>query len=372
MSGMLLRTIAVILVLGLGVWGPAVPSALAQVEITPAVREACEGFEPGLREIALNEIVPAIEAEPEGSEARVVETTAVAIAETTQTVTELLSDPDQVATQTVTALKDNGVPANVASGVERQLKDALAKAHETLAKGGTLEEASKYFESCQKAMADCQGYLGGKDFKEIFTAGGVGFDRPELGAFCGTVFDPSQRDAFQATLEGHFAASFQEAALRGPTEGPVLSGEMMRGMMEQMMACGVNPADVMRDISAPPKEVLDAMSGAEKTMFEAWQRGDFAALEAMHVEAAMRAGMEAGMSPEMMGELSSHMAEMMTLTNEAAMMERYAPSSTSDAPRTETSGTAEATAQRYADGHTVCGAGTTHAEGVAEGVGHCL
>jgi hypothetical protein len=84
----------------------------------------------------------------------------------------------------------------------------------------------------------------------------------------------------------------------------------------------------------------------------------------------MRAGMEAGMSPEMMGELSSHMAEMMTLTDEKAMMERYAPSS--DAPRTETSGYSETQATKEADGHTKCSTNTTHQPGVPEGIGHCL
>lgn len=331
MNGMIWirKGVAGVLVMGMALWNAAIPAALAQVEITPEIREACQGFEPGLREIALNEIVPAIEAEPEGSEARVVETTAVAIHEATVTAQEALVNPDAVATETVAALAANGVPSDVAASVEAQLKDALTKARDALAKGGTLEDASKYFETCQKAMADCSGYLGGKDFKEIFAAG-AGFDRPELSTFCGAVFDPSQRDGFQAVMEAHFAASMQEMM----TQGGGMEAGAMRGMMEQMAAAGINPAEVMAhgggEFHGPSPEAMAAMTPEQRAGYEAWKSGDVAKMQEMAMHDSKAAMEKYGMSPEMvakeMATMEAHMKEMATMD-----------------PRSETSGSVETT-----------------------------
>lgn len=270
MNGMIYRTVAMSVVLGLALWGPGVPLVLAQVEITPEIREACQQFEPELRDIALNEIVPAIEAEPEGTEAKVVETAAVAIAEATQATQDVLANPEAVVNSTVAALRSNGVPADVATGVQTQLQDALSKASAALNSGGTVADAAKYFEICQKAMADCGGYLGGKDFKEIFAAGGAGFDRPEIGIFCGTVFDPSQRDGFQAAMEASFKSSM-EMALRGGTEG--LGSSDMRAMMEKMASVGMNPAEMMThsggEFHGASPEAMAAMSPEQRTAMEA-------------------------------------------------------------------------------------------------------
>ena len=334
------RVLVGLLVVGMGLCNSALPMALAQVEITPEVREACQQFAPEIRDIAVSEILPAIEAEPEGQEAKRVETTAVAIHETTETTKQALANPEVLAAGTVAALKENGVPANVAATVEAQMKDALTKAREALQTGGSLEDASKYFEVCQRAMADCQGYLGGKDFKEIFAAGGAGFDRPEMGAFAGVVFDPSQRDTFEAAMKAHFETTFNEAALRGGTEGFGPSPEMMRGMMEQMAAAGINPSEVFHggagEFMGPSKEVLDAMTPEQRAGYEAWKSGDFTALEAMQTEAAMKMGMEAGMTPEAMAQEITHMQEMATMETmykEMVVMD----------PRTESSGSSTTT-----------------------------
>lgn len=371
MNGMILRSVAVFLMMGLAFWGPAIPSAFAQLEITPEIRAACEQFEPEIREIALTEIVPAIEAEPEGSEARAVETAAVAIAEAGQATQEVLANPDALVNSTVTALQSNGVPADVVAGVQAQLETALKGASQALSSGGTVEDVAKYFEACQKAMGECSGYLGGKDLKEIFGAGGAGFDRPEMAAFCAKAFDPGQRDGFGAVMEAHFSASMGEMMAQGG------GMDAMRSMMEQMGATGINPAEMMAhtggEFHGPSPEAMAAMSETDKTMFEAWQKGDFAQIEAAQIDAA-RAGAEAaGMDPAAAAREISHMREMMTMKDVEAMYREYTANEMTggDVPRTESSGYSETQEQKYADGHAHCPAGTTHVGGVPEGPGHC-
>lgn len=333
-----------VLVTGMTLWNAAIPAALAQIE--PHVIDQCRdviandpAIDPAVRDICLTEVLPRVEeasaegdtASPEArAELQVVETTAVAIHEATVTAQEALADPDAVATETVAVLAANGVPPDVAAGVETQLKDALAKASETLRAGGTLEDASKYLEICQRAMADCSGYLGGKDFKEIFAAGGAGFDRPELGTFCGVAFDPSQRDGFQAVMEAHFSASVQEMM----TQGGGMEANAMRGMMEQMAASGINPAEMMAHSGAefhgPSPEAMAAMTPEQRAGYEAWKSGDVAKMQEMVMHDSKAAMEKYGMSPE-------------TIAKEMATMEAHMKEMATMDPRTDSSGATETT-----------------------------
>lgn len=328
------------LVMGMALWNAAIP-ALAQLtpEVVHDCREAINAdptIDPAVREICNAEILPALEetatSDSPSPEAQAVtqevETAAVAIAEATQATQEILANPDAMVRGTVTALQSSGVPADVVAGVQAQLETALKGASQALNSGGTVEDVAKYFEACQKAMADCSGYLGGKDFKEVFAAGGAGFDRPEIGAFCGTVFDPSQRDGFQAVMEAHFSASVQEMMTQGG------GMEAMRGMMEQMAASGINPAEMMAHSGAefhgPSPEAMAAMTSEQRAGYEAWKSGDVAKMQEMVMHDSKAAMEKYGMSPETiakeMATMEAHMKEMVTMD-----------------PRTDSSGATETT-----------------------------
>lgn len=370
MDNGILRFIAGGLAVGLTLCGPGTPAVFAQVEITPEIREACQQFEPELREIALTEVVPKLEesARPDASpeakaEAEVVETTATAIHEATETTKQTLSDPEAVARQAVETLAKSGVPPEVASKVEAQMREALARVSETLRGGGTLDDAAKYFESCQRAIGECSPYLGGRDIKEVLTAGSVGGpDRSEIRSleFLGSVADPTQRDLVGGCLEAHY----REVMLGGGME---TLGAPPVEMFREMQLCGVNPVEVFRgghELPAIDPRAIEHMSPEEKAMFDAWQKGDLATIETHMRDMAVKAGLEHGMSPE-------------TIAHEIATMEAFyregTTTPTSDAPRTETSGTSVTTFENhYADGHPVCPAGRTHAAGVpGDNPGHC-
>ena len=353
MDNVIMRTVARVLIAGLAVWGPGTPVALAQVEITPEIREACQQFEPALRDIALTEVVPKLEeaAQPDASEAAkaeatIVETAAVAIREATETAKKALENPEQVAKTAIETLAKSGVPPEVATRVEQQMRDALAKASETLKGGGGLEEAAKYFESCKTAMAECSNYLGGKEIREVLAAAGpAGLDRGEFRSleFVGTVVDPGTRDVIEGCIKAHFEATFREAGS---------SPEMMKDMMEKMMATGLNPREMQLggpgEFHGPSPEAIAAMSPGEKQMFEAWKSGDMDKLMEAHMTDAMKAGIEHGMSPE---SIAHEMATM-----EAMYREVGTHTPTSDAPRTESSGFSETQFEnfQFSEGHRAC------------------
>ena len=408
MNSRWMRTLAGILILGLAFWGPGMSMALAQVEITPEIRDACETFPPELRDIALNEVVPKLEeasrpdASPEAqAEVKVVETTAVAIRQTTETTKKALENPEALAKNAVEALAKSGVPTEVTGKIEAQMKDALAKAAETLKSGGNLEDAAKYFEVCKNAMAECSGYLGDKSIREVFAAGGTGgFERGEFHSmeFLGSVVDPGQRDVIEACMKAHFESSFREMALQGGTEGSTgLSPEAMKGMMEQMSACGISPREVFYGgpgefygtgptseylgpggFTGPSPEAIAAMTPEQKAGYEAWKSGDFAKMSEIAMQDAYKAGAEVGMYHDYAGNVISaetmfrEMATSGTVYVETVYRDTTTP--TQEAPRTETSGTSQTTfEQHYVDGHPLCPAGKTHVEGVSGGnAGHCI
>ncbi|MBI1952687.1 MAG: hypothetical protein HYS41_01000 [Candidatus Omnitrophica bacterium] len=294
------------LILGLAFFSPGMPSALAQleVEVIHSCREIIANdptLEPEVREIALNEVVPKIEAavteqesaSPEArAELQIVEKTAAVIHDTTETTKKALENPEAVTRGTVEALTKSGVPAEVAGRVEIQMRDALAKAKETLKAGGTVEDVSKYFETCKAAMAEASGYLGDKNLREVF-AGRVGSDvrvggdNPEI-RFVGRVIDPTQQvDTVRAAISAHFESSFQEAMARTATEG--FAGPP-REMMEKMMAAGINPREVMsagsREMMGPPKEVLEAMTPEQRAAMETQMREMGTQMETQYREIA--------------------------------------------------------------------------------------
>lgn len=356
------------LVIGLALGGP-MPLALAQVEITPEIREACQQFEPEIREIALTEIVPKLEestrpdASPEAkAEAKVVETTAATLRETTETTKKALENPEQLANTAMETLAKNGVPSEVAAKAGQQMRDALAKASETLKSGGTLDDAAKYFEAAKSAMAESSGYLGGKDIREVFasTGGPVGMERSM--EFMGAVMDPNQRDVTEACMKAHF-----EGALR---EG-VSSMGAMKEMMEKMATCGIDPREMQfggpGEFHGPSPEAMANMSPNEKVMFDAWKSGDMDRMMAQARTDAYKAGIEAGVSPEVMAQELSHMNEMMKM-GDTFYKDMTTPTTTDNQNYNNT----QESNTRYPDGHTTCPANTVHQGGVPEGVGHCL
>lgn len=285
MNGMILRSVAVFLMVGLAFWGPAIPSVFAQLEITPEIRAACEQFEPGIREIALTEIVPEIEANPEGQEARTVEASAATIHEANQTVADL-QVPDQ-ATLEATLTQNTGVDPAVAKALAADAQKTLTEMKAAFSAGDPIkaDALAKAFQAeCQARGVDPSAFGAGKE------AGGMTSDRFLAG-----------RDVMETALKAHFETALREVFQSG-MEGAAPAG--MREMMEQMRVAGINPSEVMHggagEMGAPPKEVLDAMSTTDKAMFEAWKSGDTATLETAYRESAMKAGMEAGMSHEAM------------------------------------------------------------------------
>jgi len=369
MDNAIMRGLAGMLVLGVIFWGPGVPRALAlDAEMVNQCRETIAGdptIDPAVREIALNEVVPNLEAasradaSPEArTEERIVTTTALVIRDTTETTKKALENPDAVTKTAIEALIKGGVPAEVASKVEGKMKDALAKANEALQRGGTVEDAVKYFEICRSAMSEVSSYLGGKDFKEVFAAGGPSGEFRST-EFVGAVIDPSQRDVMEAAMKAHF-----EAALR-TTDGGISSREIM----ERMMVAGVNPNEVFREMgpaggmgmdagrfSGPSPEAIAAMSPEQKAGYEAWKSGDFAAVHEMMMNDTLRAAAEAGTPAprEMMYR------EMVTPSMMEATQDRIASQT-------------QVAADRYADGHLLCPPGKTHVGGVADGdPAHCI
>lgn len=388
MDGIIMRSLAGVLAVGLTMWGP-MPLALAQVEITQEVRQACERFDPEIRDIALTEVVPKLEesnradASPEAkAEAKIVEKTATVIRETTETTKKAVENPEVMAKNAREVLAKSGVPTEVAGKVEQQMKDAFTKARDTLSRGGTLDDAAKYFEAAKSAMSECSGYMGGKDFKEALAGTGpTGIDRGEYRAmeFMGAVMDPKARDTMEAAMKAHFEGAIREG---GSSIGT------MKDMMEKMATCGINPREIQiggrGEFHGPSPEAIAAMSPNEKVMFDAWKSGDMDKMMAQAKTDAYKAGIEAGVSPEAMARELSHMTDMMTVggtsyrdaTTSGGTMEtmyREYTSPTQDAPRTETSGTTVTTYERYADGHATCPAGKAHVLGAADGTPqHCI
>lgn len=337
MNAIILRGMTWAVVLGLALSGPGLPVAWAQIEITPEIREAVQQFGPELREIALTEIVPAIEAEPEGPEATVVETTAAAIHEVTETTKQALTNHVSITDTTVAALTANGVPAEVAATVETQLKDALAKASSELAKGGTLADAEKYFQDCKNALEMCKTYVGG-DFEKVFGSleGQREFGVGMLERIATTESNVNMADA---CMKEYFAQELTEAAFR--TGGPE-GGLPPREVLEQMAACGINPAEVFHgdfERYGPSPEALASMSDHDKVMYETWKSGDMAKMQEFAMHDSRVAMEQYGMTTEQVASMETHMMEMATM--EATY--REATTSTSDTPRTESAGTAEAT-----------------------------
>lgn len=352
-----------ILVMGMTLWNAAIPSALAQVEITPEIRAACEQFEPGLREIALDVIVSEIVANPDGPEAKGVESAAVAIHEAHQTVADLPVSDQATLEATLT---QNGVDPAAAQALAAGAQKTLTEMKAAFS-GGDPVKADALAKAFQ---AECQ--TRGVD-PSVFGTG-----RGETG---GMTFDSilGGRDVTDVALKVHFETAVQEALRGVGPEGAGVAAQM-REVMASMVASGVNPSEVMRggtgEVATPPKEVLDAMSSTDRAMFEAWKSGDTATMEAAYRESAMHAGMEHGMSPESIQrefgqmEFYREMESHMTVADKEAMMKEGMD------PRAETSGHSETTTTTsstdYEDGHGVCPEGTVHQEGVAQGPGHCL
>lgn len=340
------RITAGALALGLALWAPGIPLALAQVD-AGTLTECHDAFvadttlDVAIRDICLDMTDQALEAvqnpgtDPEADAAlRGVETTAVAIHEATQTTLQAVENPDALAKSTVEALTKSGVPADVAAKSGDQMKDALAKAKETIQKGGTVEDVAKYLESCKSAMAECSKYLGeGNGIREILaTSGGApGVERGEAYRsmeFLGRVMDPTQAGGDMAgrCLEAHFETTMREMFLAGgPTEGFTgPSPEVMRGMMEQMMACNINPGEVFRgagEFHGPSPEAYAAMTPEQTVQLEAArQAGDWAALEALRGEFGMGPGPFAGYQ----GEMAMHDAMQTMMGMEEGMYHDYA------------------------------------------------
>ncbi|MBI3615135.1 MAG: hypothetical protein HY211_01330 [Candidatus Omnitrophica bacterium] len=423
MDKAIFRCTAVVLAVGLVLWSPGMPLALAlDAEVITQCREAIANdstLDPAVKEIALNEVVPKLEestkpdAAPEvKAEAKIVETTAGTLHQASEATKKALENSDTVVKATVDGLVKNGVSASEANKAGEKMKTDLAKARETLQQGGTLQDAAKYFESCQKTFTDYSGSVG-KDqtlnMKDILLNSGSG-GRPEdfrSMQMLGSVIDSSRNgNVTEAAMRAHFEATFHDVILQGGTEGK--NGpppEAMRGLMEQMVACGVNPMEVAQKsyesyraanpgletfgnpvggpnemfgpgpgmgnvpldagrFSGPSPEAIAAMSPEQKAGYEAWKSGDSAVIHEMMMNDTMRAAVEAGTPPR---EVLEQMAR-----NEVMYREIISPAEVTQA-RVEAQ--QQTALDKYADGHVLCPPGKTHNEAWKAGDPpdqHCL
>lgn len=238
MFNMMKRITSGTLALGLALWAPGARWALAQVEITPEIREACQSFDPAIRDIALNEVLPS------EAELKVVETTAVAIHETGQG-TAKLEVPDAAKLQE--KLTGAGVSAQVAQDLAQRTQATLKDAQAAFA-AGDPGKAGKVLEGLRETLQK-----GGVDLAALERIGGgsSGFERI---AFA--------RDGLGTAMEAHFQEGFKEMASRGGAEGG-LSPEAMKGMMEKMTAAGYDPGKVMQDTFRGPMEFQGQMNAGE-------------------------------------------------------------------------------------------------------------
>ena len=294
MNNLILRGMSGMLAVGLALWSPGVPFARAQVEVTPEVREACSEFEPELREVALSEVLPAIESEPDGQEARLVEVAAQAIHEAGATSAEL---PIPDANELVNKLTRGGVDPATATQLAADTQRALSEVKAAFAAGdpGKAEKLAHSFqEECVARGVDPSVFGTGRE------TGGITFDRVL-----------ASRDVVEEAMKAHFEAAYQEAVLRGGPEGMV---GPPREVMEQMMAAGINPAEVFHggagEVPTMDPKMLENMTPEQRAGYETWKSGDFAALHDIQMNDAMKAMADAGMSPEAMATEMDKMATM--------------------------------------------------------------
>ena len=445
------RITAGVLALGIALWAPGVPLALAQVDAgtladSREILAADPTLDPATRELCLELTDRALEAvqrpdaaPPEAvAELEAVETTAVAIREATQTTLKAVENPDAVAKSTVEALTKSGVPSEVAAKTADQMKDALAKAKEAIQQGGTVEDAAKYLETCKSAMAGCKTYLGEKNIREIFaTSGGAaGVERGEARNsmdFLGRVIDPATQgksDLAGECLKAHFETSMKEAFLSGSTGGPEgrvgPSAEVMKGMMEQMMACNINPREVFAGTMAEfhggpmggpgefhgpgptgeyagpagpieglPPEVAGLSPEAQEqfrtAMEGAYRTGDWESLEATREQLGLPRGEWAMgqhhdyagnvVTPEKMFQEMEQMRQMETQYREIYSPEQMVQETVihdttyvdvePKVVENQNYNNTQENIGKYADGHTECPVGKTHVTGVPDGPGHC-
>lgn len=414
MDHAIMRFIAGGLAVGLTLGAPGVPVAFAQVEITPEIRQACEAFEPALRDIALTEVVPKLEestrpdASPEAkAEAQQIERTASTIHRTATETVSKMAVPDR-ATLEQTLTQRGGVTAPVAQEVAQKAQAAMQEAKSAFASGDPMkaEAVLKSFQEECRTRYQMDPSVLSRSSGDSRT---ITFDR--------VAFDNRTTDFIGNATECHLAGETLRQSGVEFTGAPP-SAEEAKKMIEGM------------NVSADEKSKMLEMAKA----YEGFTRdGNFAGIHEMQARAAQEAYrqvMESGvmpggtaMTPEMAQRMATEMhamsptgtykewaavnpdmaaahpeyATMATMnenmrTMEAAMaagtpthevmeqmmhnetMVREYTTYTSDAPRTETSGTSVTTYEdRYPDGHALCPAGKSHVGGVADGTPeHCV
>lgn len=391
MKDSIMRMLAGILTVGFTLWNPGMPLALAALDA--ATLEQCREtiandpvLNPEIREVALAEIVPKLEesvkpeAPPESvREAQIVETTAEAIHQTTEAAKEALRNPDAVTKTAVEALVKSGVSQDKVAGIETQMKQALTQAKDVLNSGGSMADAAKYFEACKNVMSEQLKGDTTVNFREAFasmggTGGGERFRSMEV---LGAAMD----HGMEAAMKAHFEGSFREATMRsmGAEGGP--SPEVMREMMAKATACGFDPKDIVQgafehygtpgggefrggpmgnpgEFHGQSPEAIAAMSSGQRAGFEAWQKGDFAAVNEMAMRGSMQAMAGASEHHDYAGNAVSR--EQMFKEMGAVMEQQYREVYMVDKPPvSETTAEAQAVKQEaaqtvFSSGHRAC------------------
>jgi len=273
MDSLIMRTVARVLIAGLAVWGPGTPVALAQVEITPEIREACQQFEPALRDIALTEVVPKLEeaAQPDASEAAkaeatIVETAAVAIHGASKTAAQLPT-PD-VATLQEALAQQAGVAAPVAQELAQRAHSAMEQCKTLLGAGDPVqaEAVLKSFQDECRTLGIDPAVLGGA------REGALTFDR--------VAFDPAG-DFARRCLEVHTASEVLQRAGVEFTGAPPDPAEVAK-MIEAMNVSPEQKAEMVKMAEAYTDYCRDgnfdkmrevAMSNAREAYEQAMREG---------------------------------------------------------------------------------------------------
>lgn len=297
------------MMVAMGLVMQSAPMAWAQVDFTAA--ELADGVnaiaDPALRDIA-HDLLEECRLNPEGDLAHSLETEAQVLGEATQATAEVLQQTNVEAT--VQALQAQGVPQEVAANIEGVLRNAT----EVLSQGGTIVDIEQHMSEFRAALEEAQRFAGSEvDFRELLAGGGTPEDMPEMAReFWDNMLESDQpgRDVVGRVLEAHFEHELSEHMMAGSP-----SPELMREMVEQMSAAGLDPREMFREayeahqefasqemmtpegvmqeldrMAASGMEVTPEMRADAEKFSAAYQSGDWDALEALRQEYGMGPG----------------------------------------------------------------------------------
>lgn len=296
MDALIMRSLVGFLAVGLAVGGP-MPLAVAQIEVTPEIRQACEKFDPEIREIALNDVVPKLEesnkpdASPEAkAEAQGIERTATTIHRAASETVANLAVPDRAALEQ-TLTQRGGVTAPVAQEMAQKAQTAMQEAKAAFAAGEPLKAEAvltSFQHECRVRYQVDPSVLGGS----ARDSHAMTFDRIAFGA----------PDVIGHATECHMAGeSLRQAGVE--FHGAPPSAEQAR--------------DIIAGMNVSPDEKAKMLEIAK--VYEGFARdGNFAGIREMQVAAAQEAYRQAtesgrtpggtAVTPEMAKQMAAEMA----------------------------------------------------------------